>query len=219
MEIGKFWVTAYLPDSSQEEIPHMDVQTLIAWEENRMPQKPRKQWGYGLLFIICIACAAFLFLFHESLPLPYPLAPISFLCAGIIFYVLGVMKYKARRSRLREEQKHCPHCGKMMDEWVVDMHRNQLEKADLSKRGLLHRFIVKEKLLEGRDGRVYMTGQKSYAPGMGYPGWKRTGFLLKAKWLACTDCQYSIMQDTLFEAIAKTDAEIEALVKDNEQIA
>ena len=102
MEIGEFWVTVYLPDSSQEEIPHMDVQTLIAWEENRMPQKPRKQWGYGLLFIICIACAAFLFLFHESLPLPYPLAPISFLCVAIIFYVLGVMKYKARRSRLRE---------------------------------------------------------------------------------------------------------------------
>jgi len=196
----------------------MDVQTLIEWDEDRVPQKPSRQWGAGWLFIISTACAVFLFLYHESLPLPYPLAPICFVCVAIIFFVLGVIRHKAGESRLSDKVKYCRHCGKMMEEYVFDMRRSQLEKAVLSRRGLLHRFIVKEKLFEGRDGRVYMTGQKSYAPGMGYPGWKRTAFLLKAKWLACTDCQCSFIQDTVFEIVAKTDAEIEALVKDKEEI-
>jgi len=196
----------------------MDVQTLIEWDEDRVPQKPSRRWGAGCLFIVSTACAVFLFLYHESLPLPYPLAPICFLCVAIIFYVLGVIKYKTGESRLSDKVKCCRHCGKMMKEYVIDMRRSQLEKAVLSRRGLLHRFIVKEKLFEGHDGRVYMTGQKSYAPGMGYPGWKRTAFLLKAKWLACTDCQCSFILDTVFEIVAKTDTEIEALVKDKEEI-
>jgi hypothetical protein len=196
----------------------MDVQTLIEWEEDRVPQKPSKQWGAGWLFLICAACAVFLFLYHESLPLPYPLAPICFVCVAIIFFVLGVIKYKAGESRLSDKVKYCRHCGKMMEEYVVDMRRSQLEKAVLTRRGLLHRFIVKEKLFEGRDGRIYMTGKKNYAPGMGYAGWKRTAFLIKAKWLACTDCRCSFIQDTVFEIVSKTDAEIEALVKDKEEI-
>jgi hypothetical protein len=196
----------------------MDVQTLIEWEEDRVPQKPSKQWGTGWLFILSAACAVFLFLYHESLPLPYPLAPIFFVCIAIIFFVVGAMRYKAGESRLSDTLKYCRHCGKMMEEYVVDMSRSQLEKAVLSRRGLLHRFIVKEKLFEGSDGRVYMTGKKNYAPGMGYAGWKRTAFLLKAKWLACPDCQCSFIQDTVFEVVAKTDAEIEALVKDKEEI-
>jgi hypothetical protein len=196
----------------------MDLQTLIEWEEDCVPQKPSKQWGAGLLSIISTACAVFLFLFHESLPLPYPLAAICFLCVAIIFYVLSVIRYKTGKSRLSDKVKYCRHCGKMMEEYVIDMLRSQLEKAVLSRRGLLQRFIVKEKLFEGRDGRVYMTGQKSYAPGMGYAGWKRTAFLLKAKWLACTDCQCSFIQDTVFEIVAKEQAEIEALLKDKEEI-
>ncbi len=197
----------------------MDEQTLIAWDEDRVPQKHSRQWGAGWLFLISTACAVLLFLYHESLPLPYPLAPISFLCVAIIFYVLGVIRYKRSERRLSDKVKICHHCGKMMEEYVVDMRRGQLEKADLSRCGLLHRFIVKERLFEGRDGRVYMTGQKSYAPGMGYAGWKRTAFLLKAKWLACSNCQCSFIQDTVFEVVAKTDQEIEALLKDKEEIS
>ena len=139
----------------------MDEQTLIEWEENHVPPKPRRQWGTGLLFIIFTACAVFLFLFHKSIPLPYPLAPIFFLCVAVIFYILGVVRYKTNESRLSDKVKHCRHCGKMMEEYVVDMRRDQLEKAVLSKRELLHRFIVKEKLFEGCDGRIYMTGQKN----------------------------------------------------------
>ena len=63
-----------------------------------------------------------------------------------------------------------------------------------------------------------MTGKKSYAPGHGYAAWKRTGFLLKAKWLACSDCRCAFIRDTLFEALAEGDAAVDAFLRDKKEI-
>jgi len=198
----------------------MDPQKLIEWDEKRVPVKPQKKWVSGLLSIFCTICAILLFILHESLPFPYPISPIIFLIFAVVFYILGTVMYKKEEAQVSDKESRCHHCSKPMEEHVVDMHESQLDRAVLSRVGLLHRFIVKDRLFEGHDGRIYMTGKKNYAPGLGYTGWKRTTFLLKVKWLACTDCQCSFIQDTVFEIVTKKDAEaeIEALVKDKKEI-
>jgi len=196
----------------------MDLQTLIEWEEEPVPKPSGKQWVAGWLFLICMACAVVLYLYRGSLPLPFPLAPICFLCLGLAFYGLGVIRYRTMASRLSDEAKRCRHCGETMAEYVTDMRRCQLPRADFSRRALLHRSIVKEKLFEGTDGHVYMVGKKSHSPGMGYAGWKRMAFLLKTKWLACLGCRCSVIQDSVFESVATTDSEIEDLVRDTAEI-
>jgi hypothetical protein len=199
---------------------NIDTQTLIKWDEGRVPRTPEKQWYEGWLFILFAVCAILLFIFHNSLPFPYPVTPILFLGLALFFYVLGVKKYNARKSQWRNAESHCPHCGKQMEEYVVEMRSAQLPRAPLSKIELLHRYLIKEKLFEGHDGRIYMVGKKNYAPGaaVGSASWKRTGFLLNAKWRVCRACQYSFLQDTIFETVAKTEEEIEALIRDKEEI-
>ena len=196
----------------------MELQRLIEWDEKRVPARPRKKWVSGLFSVLCAICAILLFILHEAMPFPYPGTAIVLLILAVFFYALGIVAYKKEEARVADINSRCRQCGKSMEECVVDMQKSQLDRAVLSRAGLLHRFTAKDKLLEGPDGRVYMTGRKSYAPGLGYAAWKPTGFLLKAKWLACPDCQRSFIQDTVFEVIAKGDAEVKALLKGKKEI-
>ena len=194
-----------------DDLTGMDSQQLLAWEESRVPATPRKQWGMGWLMIVFALLTILTYWFPESPPVPYPVAPIVFLLLSVVCYVAGTVLYKQDESRIAEENRRCQHCGRRMEARVVDMDKRHLGRAPLSRAGLLHRRIQKDKLFEGADGRLYMTGKKHVAPGPA--GWEKRAFKIKAKWLACADCQSAYVEDAFFETVAETEARIADLLK------
>jgi uncharacterized protein with PIN domain len=65
------------------------------------------------------------------------------------------MAYQKEAARIADKNNRCQHCGNPMEEYVVDMPESRIDPAVFSKTNLLHRFIVKEKLLEGNDGQDF----------------------------------------------------------------
>lgn len=196
----------------------MTPDTLIAWEEKRIPARPRKKWASGVLSVVFAICALLLFIFHPSWPLPHPVGAVLASIIALALFVLGTIAYQKEAARVEKSNKTCRHCGHPMEAHVVDLRKSQLHRADLSRTALLRRFIVKDRLFEGQDHRIYMAGKKSRSPGQGYAAWKGTGFLLKARWLACSDCRCSYIHDTVFETIAEGDAEVEAFLDGKTEI-
>lgn len=196
----------------------IDTATLKQWETNRQPKKPNKQWVLGWLFLVCLFVPVFLFLFYENGFFSRSLVLLIFLGLAMVFYGLGTAKYKKEAKRIRMEAEFCHVCSKKMEEHVTDMDKTRLDKKELTKIRLMHRFIIKDRLFETEEGRIYMTGKKNAAPGSGYAAWEPALFLLLAKWLACRDCRVSYIRDTVFQKVCANEKEIEQFLKNKKGI-
>lgn len=189
----------------------IDVQTLIEWDDGRKPKSYKRQSIKGWIAVVLIAVSVVCFFARKALPFLYPVAAICSLLFGIIFFIWGTIQHKIDAASLDEEEKFCRQCGKRMKEVILDMPRDQLAAARLSRTDLLHKLIKKDKLFEGSDGRIYMTGKRKFGSDPGYVDWVPTVFLLKQKWFVCFDCKCSFVQDTPLETVGRTVDDVEAL--------
>jgi hypothetical protein len=192
-------------------IMKIDVQTLIEWNDRRKPKSYKKQSIKGWIAAILIAVSVVCFFARKVLPFLYPFVAICSLVLGIAFFIWGTIRYKIDAARLDEDEKFCGNCGKGMEEVIIDMPKDQLPTARLSRIDLMHKLIKRDKLFEGSDRRIYMTGKKKFGSDPGYVDWVPTVFLLKQKWFVCFDCKCSFVQDTRFEPVGGTVDDVEAL--------